>query len=668
MRKIIVLLSCLGIYFSAFSKDLQLNPAVQNMLTHPETGLVASAPGSFDYTHANRNAKLITNALKRLSKEQDLLLPEGTYYVEPILIANTVSNGIIAGAGIGKTVLVRAAFSWDNNTQGDCPLRTEVFVAQDMSGLELREMTIDGNCHQLAISGYGKWDTQTGNYSNGLPQFPTYTSNDGYAASGSSVVNIRLSKNITFDNVEFLNGYRWCLLLGKVDGFIMRNCIIDTGNISTEFKGHFDPAPNNTVMHMHTSQDGLHMVNVSNALIEYNDIHSEDSAIAIELNPSWNWGGYDIIENVVIKNNYVSTASPTDPDKLMNDDDIIYGTGLANSWIGQSAVDIFYNENFDPSGEKPYKGEDYFRNIEIKENAFENVRQGVRCGFFIGASLGHFNHRIYKLTIKDHEPAFLAGRNKDKPAGIRHVTKNTEAHSWNKSGGAGIAVRYTDQLIVSNNLIEDCSGGLGISIENVTFFEITGNRIDRIAGKQLGDLGANWTGGEGIRVHNQYILNDPNIKDKRFDAGSFLIKDNYIGQVETTKIAVITTQNGTAKLDENYNLDGSPLCTTENGVYKSNVNLIDWGCDGSGITAPEKVNFRLHPGTIVHGNLAVNIIQVEENASIRLYSIQGEILHTTDSLSRGEYLIPMEDLSMGIYLLSIQGINNQSQLIKIVKI
>ena len=31
--------------------------------------------------------------------------------------------------------------------------------------------------------------------------------------------------------------------------------------------------------------------------------------------------------------------------ELMNDDDEIYGTNLADEWIGQSAVDIFYNEN-----------------------------------------------------------------------------------------------------------------------------------------------------------------------------------------------------------------------------------------------------------------------------------------------------------------------------------
>lgn len=651
-----------------YSQELNLNNACQAMLTNPETGMVASSPNSYDYTYAERNTAAVTNALKRLSKNQDLLLPEGCYYVNTILVPSNVSNCIISGEGIGKTILICAGFSWDNNTQGDCPLRTEIFQSEYVNGFGLYNMTLDGNCHHIAISGYGKWDTKTGNYTSGLPQFPTYANNDGYASSNGSIVSIRLSKNITFENMEFKNGFRWCVTIGKADGFVMRNSIIDTGNLSTEFKGHFDPAPNNTVMHMHTSQDGLHLVNVSNALIEHNDIHSEDSAIAIELNPSWDWGGYDIVENVVIKNNYISTASPSDPDKLLNDEDEIYGTGLADEWMGQSAVDIFYNEHFDSSGSKVYEGESFFRNIEIRENAFENVRQGVRCGFFIGASLGHYNHRIYNLRIEDHESSFLAGRERNKPAGIRNVFKNNHATSWNKSGGAGIAVRYTDSLLVTNNQIENCIGGLGISIENVTRFSIIGNKIDKIFGTQLGDLGSSWPGGEGIRVHNRYLANDPNLENGQFNARYFLIKNNYIGEVEKTKIAILTTKNGIVRLNENYDQDGNLLCEVENNLYKASVSNIDWGTCGTSIgKLKENTDYTLYPGTIVSENLHIKLRQApSENILVGLFGLRGEKIFA-DYLMSGINKIPMQSLPAGIYLLTLHT-HNEKQSIKLLKL
>lgn len=649
--------------------QLTLNSYCQAMLTDAETGLVASQPNSYDYTYAERNTNVITNALKRLGKNQDLLLPNGFYYVNTVLIAKTISGCTISGAGQGVTTLCRVGFSWDNNLQGDCPLRMEVFQTDNVNGLEIKDITLDGNSHHMAISGYGKWNTSTGTYSNGLPQFPTFITTDSFLASGKGVVTISLSQNITFDNVEFKNGFGWCVFLGKVNGFTMRNCIIDTGNLSTEFKGHFDPYPNNTVMHMHTSQDGLHMVNVSNALVEFNDIHSEDSGIAIELNPSWNWGGYDIVENVTIRNNYVTTASPVDPAKLMNDNDLIYGAGLANAWTGQSGVDIFYNENFDQTGTKFYKGSDFFRNIEIRENSFENVRQGVRCGFFIGATFGHYKHRIYNLTIRDHEPTFMAGRDKNKPAGIRNVTRNIYSNSWNKSGGAGIAVRYTDSLKVTNNLIDNCSGGLGISIENVTRFELTGNRIDKISGKQLGDLGSIWDGGEGIRVFNHSTLvNDPNLKNGYFDAVNFVIKDNYIGQVETNRIAVISTMNGIVRAEENYDLTGTSLCTATPRIYKLNTLNIDWGvCSTNSDFLYESSDFTLSPGSIVAGNLIVRQKRnSDKDYKVVLYNACGISLFSS-TFANGDVLVPMWYLPSSIYFLSLQNNSGIVQRMKIVK-
>jgi hypothetical protein len=664
-----IFLSITIIPYSLFSQKLNLNDKCQSLLTNTETGLVVSVDGTFDIAAAERNTKAITTALSRLGKNQDLLLPEGIYNINTILVPKTIRNCTIAGAGIGKTTLIRTPFSWDNNTQGDCPLRTEVFLAEYITGFELRDMTIDGESQHMTISGYGQWNIATGDFSGGLPQFPTYKSLDDYSPSSGSVISIRLSHDIIFDSVEFKNGYRWCLFLGKINGFTMRNCILETGNISTEFRGHFDPAPNNQVMHMHTSQDGVHMVNVSNVLIEYNDIHSEDSAIAIELNPSWNWGGYDVVENVVVRNNYVSTISPSDPEKLMNDNDVVYGTGLADVWMGQSAVDIFYNENFDVQGNTYYDGKAYFRNIEISENAFENVRQGVRCGFFIGATLGHYNHRIFNLMIKNNTPAYRAGRNKSRPAGIRNVFKNTYINSWNRSGGAGIAVRYVDSLTVSNNYIENCVGGLGISIENVTHFTIINNYIDKISGKSLGDLGSQWAGGEGIRINNHNLTSDPNMDNGYFNAGYFLVEGNKIGEIETTKIAVLTTKNGIIKLNENYDLDGIPLCALENGIYKANVTDIDWG--GECNTVVEMNNnqldfFILYPGNVIADNLFIELLQyTDENATVELFDMYGKKIYS-NILSVGTNMVPMQHLSNGIYLLSVGGHKGKKH-IKLIK-
>ena len=638
--------------------QLTLNTQCQAILSDPQTGLISTSIDSFNYTYATRNTTAITTALSRLSRGQDLLLPEGVYYVETILLPSTLKGCIVSGTGIDKTVLRRKEFSWDNNTQGDCSLRTEIFIGQRLHNFELSNMTIDGNSPHIAISGYGLWNKSTGSYTNGTPQFPKYTSNDGYPASSGGVVFLSLSDSILFDNVNFKNGFRWCVFLGKVNGFQMRNSIIDTGNLSTEFRGHLDAAPNNVVMHMHTSQDGLHMVNVSNAIVEFNDIHSEDSAIAIELNPLWNWGGYDITENVIIRNNYISTASPSDPLKLLNNDDLIYGTGLGNKWVGQGAVDIFYNETFDVQGSISMGGANgTFRNIEISKNAFENVRYGVRCGFFFGAGQNNaesIKHRIYNLQIKDNNPNYLAGRDKNRPAGIRNVTKNEITTSWNLTGGAGIAVRHTDSLIVDNNVIKNCKGGLGVSVQDVTKFEIIDNLIDSIVGS---DLGNNWRGGEGIRVYNVLnYTNDPIYG--QYNANYFLIRGNKIGAVSTTKIAIINTKNGISRLNENYNLSGMNICKLADGINSQNTSNIDWGdCSSSGTDELKPVsNYKIYPNPVTD-QLYVESNNINTTSDYVLLDYLGRQLYKYRS-SESKVTIPVENLVSNPYLLIIYNRNN----------
>jgi len=553
---------------NAFSQ-LKLNDKSQAILNDPITGLVSTTMEDRSYLNAERNATAITTALSHLSKGQDLQLPEGVYDVTTIQVPETLNRCTITGMGIWKTVLRRKAFAWDNNSQGTCPLNTEIFRVQNIQNFELSNMTLDGNCHQIAICGYGQFDQTTGKILSKTPQFPAYSQSSG------SVLNITLCKNIRIDNVCFQNGYGWCVTLVAIDGFLMRNSIIDTGNLSTNFKGHRNHAPNNKVMHVHSSQDGLHMVNVCNAIIEFNDIHSEDSAIAIELNPLWNGGSYNKSENIIIKNNFVSTSSPTDPAKLMNDDDIIFGTGLTNEWVGQSSVDIFYNDRFDPKGQVHMSGKQgAFRDIEISQNSFEGVRQGVRCGFFLGGGANNcenVNHRFYNLRIIDNSPKYLAGRDKNKPAGIRNVTKDTI--SWNLNGGAGIAVRHTDSVIVNNNLIQNCIGGLGISIQDVTRFKILDNQMDNIVGTQLGN---GWSGGEGIRVYNDLDYTHDSLNGQ-FNAYNFLIKGNKIGYITTNKIAIINTKNGIAKCNENFDLSGSKIIDMKKDVNAQNTSNIDWG-------------------------------------------------------------------------------------------
>ncbi|MBE0654736.1 MAG: T9SS type A sorting domain-containing protein [Bacteroidales bacterium] len=553
------------------------------METDTIIGLEPTTPDNFNYLHAVTNTQLIQESLNNSESGQKLVIPEGIYDVETLFLPTGISDIIISGAGIHRTILRRAGFQWDNNTQGNCPLRTEILVASNVSQLTLTGLTLDGNSHHLAISGYGQWNTSTGAVISGLPQFPTFISTNQYQNSAGSVLNIRLSNDININDVCVRNGFRWAITLGKIDGLVFQHNIISTGNLSTEFKGHFDAPPNNSVMHMHTSQDGLHMVNVSNAKIEYNDIHSEDSGIAIEVNPLWNWGGYDLSENVEVNNNYINTLSPSNEEDLLNDDDIIYGSGLADEWTGQGGVDIFYNEMYDQNGTF-FKGgaNGPFRNIKIYRNSIDGARYGVRAGFFIGAgtyNANHFNHRIFNIHVYDHNKNFSAGRDSSKISGIRNILKNTHPNSWNQTGGAGIAIRNSDSVRIENNEIMDVQGGVGVDIVNVTRFFITHNTIDKVSGSQLGIPNwFDWKGGNGIRIWNDYrLLSDPNLVNGYFDAKTFLIEENYIGGTELQKIGVYTTKNGIVRRDLNYNLQGENLCNILNGLILDKTLNIETG-------------------------------------------------------------------------------------------
>ena len=119
----------------------------------------------YNFKNVKHNTDLILSALQLLKNGEDLLLPEGVFDVESILLPRTLNKNQIVGSGLGKTILRRGGFAWNNNNQGDCPLRTEVFVLNKLNNIGIANMTIDGTCHHVAVCGYGGFD-DIGNKSN----------------------------------------------------------------------------------------------------------------------------------------------------------------------------------------------------------------------------------------------------------------------------------------------------------------------------------------------------------------------------------------------------------------------------------------------------------------------------------------------------------------------
>ena len=115
------------------------------------SGLEPTTPDNFNYLHAVTNTQLIQESLNNSESGQKLVIPEGTYDVETLFLPTGISDIVISGAGIHKTILRRAGFQWDNNTQGNCPLRTEILVASNVTKLTLTGPTLAGfGCWLLA--------------------------------------------------------------------------------------------------------------------------------------------------------------------------------------------------------------------------------------------------------------------------------------------------------------------------------------------------------------------------------------------------------------------------------------------------------------------------------------------------------------------------------------
>lgn len=503
--------------------------------------LVAGAAG------ANRNAAVIQRAIDGTPDGGTITLPEGQFVVETVFVRG--KKGLtIRGQGRDRTTLRRAGFAWDNDAQGDCPQTTEVLWCETCDGLTLRGLTLDGSAHHMAIKGPGTFGPD-GSISSGTPQFPRFTRLSG------TVLLVQLAENVTIENVSLRHGYRWAAFIGQVKGFTFTRNVIDTGKLSTEFKGHWDGPRGQGVQHVHTSQDGLHMINVVQARVLHNTIHAEDSAIAVEANPDWQWWTFagetaanTGTRDVQIGSNFLRTNSPDRANGLMTDRDGIYGTGLAERWVGQGGVDIFYMANWDPRGDVAAVGDAArIQDVVIFRNAIENCRYGVRAGFFMGAD--DFNsdvsrHRVRGLTVKEHRPPHKAGCHDEREAGIRRITRNDLPGSWNRTGGVAVAVRNTDGLTVQDNDITDVKGGIGIEVIRTTAFALVGNTIRDVSGTKLAADGR-WDGGEGIRVWNApEDRSDPNHRHGRYDAGGFEIARNTISNVASYGIFITNTRNG----------------------------------------------------------------------------------------------------------------------------
>jgi hypothetical protein len=543
-----------------------LNPANSSVtaavLPSQTVPLVATTEADLSYTHAQKNTQLLQQALDGMKQGGTLNLPAGVFDIETVVIPAGAKNVTLNGAGIDATVLRRKSIYWDNSKQGDCPYFTEIFVAESVQNLLFQNLAIDGNSHRMGIKGYGTFDSY-GQITSGTPQFPRYTKD----TSSGAVIRIALSKGVRFLRVRVANGYRWAMNMGKVDGLEFLEGAIDTGNLSSDFKGHFDPAPRNGVQHAHTSQDGLHMINVSNAVIGYNDIHAEDSAIAVENNPGWDWGGFELTNQVRIHNNFISGGNPIEPSKVMTDP-ALYGTGLVSEYTGQGAVDIFYNESWDASGTTRFAGAEgaRIRNITVEQNRMTRLRYGVRSGIFLGGGsfhAAHFNHRIYNLSVVNNNPSFLAGRHRNQQAGIFDISK-AKIDSYNQTGGVGVMVHNTDMLLVDNNVIQNVSGGIGMSLVNTSRFSITNNHVDGISGTQVGNgSSVIYDGGESLRIWNApKLAGDPFTRNTRFLAENSKVQFNRFGHSATPyKISVYNTEYVRFWLSENYSMTpGETLC------------------------------------------------------------------------------------------------------------
>lgn len=525
-----------------------------------ESELVGTEPATVVHESAAANTRVIQAAIDAAAAGDTVELPPGSFLVRTLVIRDKKDLSF-RGAGAGRTILRRHAERWDNDTQGRFP-GLGILHVREVAGLELSGITFDGNAPHMAIKGRGEFGPDR-TIRAGTPQFPECDP----AGPQSHTVAIERASDVRIHHAGFRDGFRWCVSIGQVKGLEFRDNTIVTGRLYGAWRGHAD-SPDGP-LHCHQSQDGLHLTNVVDATIQWNTIRSEDSGIAIEANPAWDWFRFPGetepnlgSRNIRVRNNDIATNSDAHREPLVT------GDGLAERWVGQGCVDIFYNEKWDVAGRIPRRGaQALLRDIIVAENRLSQARHGVRAGIFRNANTANAaspNHRIQGLAIVDNHPRAKAGAGHDAAGGITGITKD-ELHpdAAARHGGVAVLVQHADELRIENNEITDIRGGAGVELVDVTGFKIRRNRIARIRGTRLAD-GDAWDGGEGIRVWNEP-------SEHGYDARGFEIADNRIDDTAGYAIFVTDTANGSCSRTTNLTTRFHPWSGGEpRGIFLRN--------------------------------------------------------------------------------------------------
>lgn len=496
--------------------------------------LVETKPRVAAHDSAASNTRIIQEAIDAAAPGDTVVLPPGNFLVNMIVVKNKRAISL-RGAGAGRTTLRRNAERWDNDSQGVFQGLALLFVVE-VADFNLGELTLDGNAHHMEIKGRGQFGPDRTIVA-GTPQFPDCDP----AGPGMNTVAIERATNVEVHDAEFRDGFRWSVFFGQVKGLDFHDNRITTGRLYSAWRAHTD-SPNG-VLHCHQSQDGVHLVNCVDARIQWNTIRSEDSAIAIEANPEWNWFRFPGeatpnrgTERIHVLNNDIATNSSAHQDRL------ILGKGLARKWVGQGCVDIFYNERWDPSGKIAQRGTNaLIRDIVVSGNRLSNARHGVRAGVFRNANAydaSSPNHRVRGLAVVSNNATEKAGVGHNIVGGITAITKDTlHPDSGARHGGVAVLIHHADDVRIEDNKISDVHGGTGVELVDVTMFKVLRNRISGIHGTILADQNP-WDGGEGIRVWNA-----PGIV--KYDAQGFEITGNEILGTSSYAIFVTDTANGT---------------------------------------------------------------------------------------------------------------------------
>ena len=531
-----------------------------SILRISEKDLIATPAEVVVDPSAATNTQVIQRVIDASQPGDVVIIPAGSYLVKTLTVPRKKKLSL-QGVGSDKTVLRRHAETWDNDTQGLFP-GLAILHAVEVVDFELSAIAFDGNAEHMAVKGPGRFGEDR-HIRSGTPQFPQCQNDGGQLHT----LAIERSANVTIHHAEFHDGYRWCVYLGQVKSLHFHHNRINTGRLSTTWMGHAD-SPGG-VMHCHQSQDGLHLVNVVDATIQWNTIRSEDSGISIEANPGWSWftmpgeSSPNLgCRNIRVLNNDISTNSSA------HQGNIHQGKGLAKEWIGQGCIDIFYHENWDPTGKIDARGERaLLREIAIAENRLSQARHGVRVGIFRNANA--FNatspqHRIQGLTIRRHHSRSRAGFDHRAVAGIGQITKDAiHPIKSARHGGVALLIHHADRVVIDDNEIQEVHGGSGIEIVGCTQFVIRRNRISHIHGTNLAEED-HWQGGEGIRVWNAPA-------QPCFDAQGFSIVENRIADTASYAIFVTDTANGRCSRASNRTEKFQPWSNQETrGIYLRN--------------------------------------------------------------------------------------------------